>query len=394
MNKYLLIFVLFILGCGSERRQDRDHATAAAEDSTHEAGKMLYSTYCAGCHGTDLAGISATSLIKKEWTYGRTRDLMIRNVKFGISGTEMSSFEQTLSGEQIRTVVDYVREMQDAPPSREVEIPEVLETEDYQITVEQLATEGLEVPWAIEFINENKALISERKGQLRWLIDQKLDSLPIQGTPTPYIGQSTSGFMDIALDPNYQQTGWVYLAHSHSRGNYQDDQAPATTRIIRGKIQDHQWVEEETLFEAPDSLWVIDGNRWGCRLLFDEQGRLFFTVGDMGRAMDSQDPGKVTGKVFRINADGSIPADNPFREKTGALAAVYSLGSRNVQGIDMQPETGKVWASEHGPMGGDELNILKKGANYGWPVITYGRGYSGEVVSDAQALQHLRPVPG
>jgi glucose/arabinose dehydrogenase len=115
--------------------------------------------------------------------------------------------------------------------------------------------------------------------------------------------------------------------------------------------------------------------------MFDKKGYLYFSIGDMARANDSQNPGKPSGKVYRINADGSIPKDNPFVGKSGALAAIYTIGNRNVQGIAEHPVTGDIWATEHGPMGGDEVNILKKGANYGWPVITYGVDYDGSVVS-------------
>lgn len=184
MDKYLLIIVLFISACGPEERKVSEHITAVVQDSTQEEARRLYTTYCAGCHGADLAGNSASGLIKKEWVYGRTRDQMIRNVKFGITGTEMGSFGQILANEQTEAVVDYIREAQDVPPSQEVEIPAVMKTEDYQIRVEQLGKGGLEVPWAIEFMDQNKALISERKGQLRWLIDGTLDPLPIEGSPT------------------------------------------------------------------------------------------------------------------------------------------------------------------------------------------------------------------
>jgi len=150
---------------------------------------------------------------------------------------------------------------------------------------------------------------------------------------------------------------------------------------VRGKIKGHQWTDEQTLFEVPDSLKVTGGNRWGARLMFDKNGFLFFSIGDMARAKDSQNPGKPSGKVFRIHTDGSIPKDNPFVGKKGALPALFTIGNRNVQGIAQHPVTGEIWATEHGPMGGDELNILKKGANYGWPVITYGVDYDGSVVS-------------
>lgn len=160
---------------------------------------------------------------------------------------------------------------------------------------------------------------------------------------------------------------------------------------MRGKIRDHEWINERTLFEAPDSLKIPGGNRWGSRFLFDKNGYLYFTIGDMARAMDSQNPGKPTGKVFRIHADGSIPKDNPFVGKKGALQAVYTLGNRNVQGLARHPVTGDIWATEHGPMGGDELNILRKGANYGWPLVTYGVDYSGDIVSEKTEMAGMEP---
>jgi len=187
--------------------------------------------------------------------------------------------------------------------------------------------------------------------------------------------------MDIALDPAYATNGWVYIAFSHTNGNKSDKNVEGMTKIVRGRIKDHQWTDEQTLFDVPDSLKVSGGNRWGCRFMFDKRGLLYFSIGDMARANDSQNPGKPSGKVFRIHPDGSIPKDNPFVGKKGALPALFTLGNRNVQGIAQHPVTGEIWATEHGPMGGDELNILKKGANYGWPVITYGIDYSGKIVS-------------
>ena len=165
------------------------------------------------------------------------------------------------------------------------------------------------------------------------------------------------------------------------------------TKVVRGKIKDHQWIEQQTLFEVPDSLKVTGGNRWGGRLFFDKEGFLFFSIGDMARANDSQDLSKPSGKVYRIGADGTIPKDNPFVKNPKALPAIYSIGNRNVQGFAQHPVTGEIWMTEHGPMGGDELNILKKGANYGWPVITYGIDYSGEIVSnDTLKAGMLQPV--
>ncbi len=346
-----------------------------------QEGAQIYSTYCAGCHGAQLEGNSATALIKTAWTYGRGRDALYRNIKFGIPQTEMAAWHTVLKEEEINAVVDFIVASQETPPDAVRPIPSQITTQHYALKVEELITEGIHNPWSIEFVDADHALLTERSGQIRWIVEGKLDTQPIRGLPPTY-ERSTGGYMDLALDPNYADNGWVYLAFSHTNGEITDEEALAMTKIIRGKIKEHQWTEEQTLFDVPDSLKVVKGNRWGCRLLFDQEGLLYFTIGDMAQAMASQDVGKATGKVFRIHPDGSIPEDNPFVHVKGALPAIFTLGNRNVQGLSQHPVTGALWATEHGPMGGDELNILEKGANYGWPVITYGVDYSGEIVSE------------
>lgn len=197
--------------------------------------------------------------------------------------------------------------------------------------------------------------------------------------------------MDIALDPDYTQNGWVYLAYSHTEGATNDKEAPALTKVIRGKIQNNQWTDPQTLFAADATLYPVKGNRWGCRFLFDNSGYLYFTIGDMAQAMDAQDLSKATGKVYRIYPDGSIPADNPFRDDPNALPAIFTMGNRNTQGLAQHPETGAIWSTDHGPMGGDELNILTQGSNYGWPIVTYGVDYSGEIVSELTEKEGMEP---
>jgi len=355
-------------------------------------GKTIYKTYCAGCHGASLQGNTAAKLIKTDWKYGRDRGAIIRNIKFGIKSTEMIGFGKILKDDDINSIADFVIASQKVPPDAIRAIPNRLITKDYALKVEKLVTKDISTPWGIEFVDEHRALITERSGGIRWMVDGKLDPQPIKGLPKTY-AQNTGGYMDIALDPNYAKNGWAYFAFSQSIGNSADKNAKGMTKVVRGKIEDHQWTNEQTLFEVPDSLKVPGGNRWGCRLLFDKEGYLYFSIGDMARAGDSQDPGKPSGKVFRINPDGSIPKDNPFVEKKGALPAIFTIGNRNVQGISIHPVTGQIWATEHGPMGGDELNILKKGANYGWPLITYGVDYSGDIVSnDTQRVGMEQPV--
>jgi glucose/arabinose dehydrogenase len=337
----------------------------------------------------ELEGGLATTLIKSEWTYGRGAAALRRNIVFGIPGTEMVAWGEILKPTEITEVVDFILNAQNIPINAVREVPTSIVTQRYQLQIEELSTEGLEDPWSIEFVDESNALISEKKGRLRWLKNGSLDPKPIKGLPTPFLQASTAGFMDLALDPDYQDNGWVYLAYSYTNGDNDSKQAPVLTKVIRGKVEDYQWVDQQTLFEVPDSLMAVRGNRWGCRFLFDDEGFLFFTIGDMGMAMDSQDPKKATGKIFRINPDGSIPKDNPFINTPNAQPAVYTLGNRNTQGLAQHPETKEIWFTDHGPMGGDEVNILKKGANYGWPLATFGVDYDGAVVSDKSSAQGM-----
>lgn len=344
-------------------------------------GEELYKTYCAGCHGADLGGNSASPLIKTHWKYGRTSGLMTRNIAYGIPGTEMIAWNQVLDGDQIKSLVSFISRAQKVHPNRERPIPESIQTSDYTLKVEEwVATRAIRTPWAIEFISKDSALISERRGVLRWIVKGVPMEAPVENVPETQEFR-TGGYMDIAIDPNYKQNGWIYLAFSFAPENITDNMAPAMTKIVRGQISNNQWVSEQVLFEVPDDLLVVEGNRWGCRFLFDDKGYLYFSIGDMNYEEDALDPSKPVAKIYRINPDGTVPNDNPFVDTTGALAQVYSIGNRNVQGISQHPKTGDIWFTEHGPMGGDELNILQKGGNYGWPEITYGLDYDGSVVS-------------
>ncbi|XOV95008.1 MAG: PQQ-dependent sugar dehydrogenase [Bacteroidota bacterium] len=369
---------MLILLCFTTRAQD---------------GETLYKTYCAGCHGANLEGNSASTLIKTDWKYGRTSGLMTRNIKFGIPGTEMIGWGQVINDDQIKSLVSFISRAQEVHPNRERPIPETIETSDYTLKVEEwVASRSIRNPWAIEWVSMDSALISERRGVLRWIVNGTPSETPVEDVPQTQEFR-TGGYMDIAIDPNYKSNGWIYLGFSYAPENITDDSAPAMTKIVRGKIQGNKWVQQQTLFEVPDELLVTKGNRWGCRFLFDDKGYLYFSIGDMSYDEDALDPGKPVAKIYRINPDGTVPQDNPFVNVKGALPQVYSIGNRNVQGITQNPQTKDIWFTEHGPMGGDELNILQKGGNYGWPAITYGKDYDGSVVSSkTQQEGMIQPV--
>lgn len=254
------------------------------------------------------------------------------------------------------------------------------------------------MPWAIDFLDKDHALVTERPGRLRVIENGKLLAEPIQNTPK-VLNEGQGGLMDVAVDPAYDKNGWVYLAYSHALENSSDKNRPgAMTRIVRGRIKKGTWTDEQVLYEAPPETYRTTRHHYGCRIVFDKKGFLYFGIGDRGAMEHAQDMSLPNGKIHRIYTDGKVPQDNPFVDQKNALPTIYSYGIRNPQGLAVHPGTDDLWETEHGPMGGDEVNLIKAGVNYGWPVISYGRNYNGSIITElvekegmAQPLYYWRP---
>ena len=245
-----------------------------------------------------------------------------------------------------------------------------VETERHTLSLETIS-EGLNHPWGIAFLPSGDMLVTERSGTLN-IITQEGQKTPIQGTPE-VVAKSQGGLLDVNIDPNYADNGWVYISYSEpdpdgGKGN--------STAVMRGKIDRDKWTEGEVIFrQAPK---YESNAHFGSRLVFSPEGHLFITLGERySRMQDAQTLDNHHGKIVRIWPDGSIPKDNPFVGNDGALDEIWSYGHRNVQGAAIHPDTGELWTIEHGPQGGDEVNIPKAGKNYGWPTITYGEDYGG-----------------
>ena len=349
-------------------------------DVNAQDAAVLYQKNCAQCHGADLNGGNATSLVDGIWQFGAERGYVTRNIKFGIPHLGMPSYEKTLSDGDIRSIVNYIRESENNVGAQKPPTPEALETMDYDIAVETFA-DGLEIPWAIDFTDKNTALITERPGRLRIVKNGVLQKEPVRNTPE-VLHEGQGGLLDVAVDPEYTKNGWIYLAYSHVLPASGNSRPPAMTRLERGKIVNNTWTENKVIFEAPHETYRTTRHHYGCRIVFDPDGYLYFAIGERGTGEHAQDFTRPNGKVHRINKDGSVPKDNPFYAERNSIKSLYSLGNRNIQGMAIHPVTGELWATEHGPMGGDELNLIEAGKNYGWPVITYGRNYNGSIITE------------
>ena len=228
-------------------------------------------------------------------------------------------------------------------------------------------TRGLEHPWGLAFLPDGRRLVTERPGRLRLIAaDGALDPRPITGLP-PIAVHGQGGLLDVALHPRFAENGLVYLSYA-ARG-----QGGVGTEVARGRLVDHRLENVEVLFRQQPKSGT--GRHFGSRLVFDRQGYLYITLGDRGEQDRAQKMDDLAGKIVRLHDDGRIPADNPFANRPGVRPEIYSLGNRNVQGAALHPDTGELWAQEHGPQGGDEVNVIRAGRNYGWPVITYGVEY-------------------
>lgn len=347
-----------------------------------QAGEQLYQNACATCHGADLRGGHAQSLVDGIWQFGASRQDFFLNIKHGIPDFSMPSFETALTDQQISQIYDFLKNAERSAGVRKPPPPQKISTLDYEVDV-KIWAEGLSIPWSIAFLDEHTALIVERPGRLRVVKDGALQSEPVQGTPS-VLHEGQGGLLDVALDPHFNESGWLYLAYSHALPTEGSGRPLAMTRVVRGRIRDHTWSDQQVVFEAAHDAYLRTRHHYGSRIVFDRDDNLYFSIGERGMAQDAQDLSKPNGKVHRVRPDGSIPRDNPFIGQKNALPSIFTYGNRNPQGLAVDPRTGKVWESEHGPMGGDELNLLVAGRNYGWPVATYGRDYSGAKITDVR----------
>lgn len=257
---------------------------------------------------------------------------------------------------------------------------------DFEVEAEQVV-DGIRIGWGIGFLPNGDMLVTEKSGTIYHIRDGEILKEITEGIPSDLDVNGQGGFLDIQPHPNYEDNGWIYFSYASSEGEGEG----SNTKIIRAKLENNALTSVEKIYKAtPNST---RGQHYGSRIVFDNDGYLFFSVGDRGnRDVLPQDITKDGGKIYRLNDDGSIPEDNPFVGKEG-LDAVYSYGHRNPQGMDLNPETGVVWSHEHGPRGGDEVNIIEPAKNYGWPIISYGINYNGtEFAEDTARVGMEQPV--
>jgi glucose/arabinose dehydrogenase len=371
--KFAAPFLAFALSLSGQ-----DLSTFESSDLEKMKVEKLYETLCASCHGEDLSGGLGPSFLDDEWKHGSTTAAITKNIAKGNPDFGMVAFEKVLSEEKIRSLVIFLQENNARALAEGVAMPQpelgkVAQTQHHDYKIEMVIGEEakLEIPWAIAFLPDGSKLITERPGPVRLMSpDGKLST--IEGLPeVTHHGQG--GMMEVAPHPNYEENGWIYLGYAD--GFKKGKKPHAMTRYVRGRIKENKWVDEEVIWEADKKFYVPSGAHFGTRIVFKD-GDIYFPVGERSGMMKSQDVTEPTGKTYRLKDDGSTPDDNPDFGPD-ALPGIYTIGHRNPQGFALHPITGKVWSTEHGPRGGDELNIILPGLNYGWSDTSYGMNYNG-----------------
>lgn len=241
----------------------------------------------------------------------------------------------------------------------------------------QVLYDGLSNPWGMVWLNDGRMLVTERSGEILVFKNDKFTGQKLSGVPAVF-AKGQGGLMDIKLHPDYKTNGWIYITFSKPVGDL------ASTAVVRFKLKGNQIVDKEDIFEAKPALGA--DFHFGSRVVFDKDKYLFVSVGERGTQPKVQELDNDHGKVHRIFADGKIPTDNPFVGQAGAHASIWTYGHRNPQGMVYDAVNNRIWEDEHGPKGGDELNLIEKGKNYGWPKTSYGINYDGTILTPDKQL--------
>lgn len=239
----------------------------------------------------------------------------------------------------------------------------------------QTYIDGFDIPWGMAFMPDKRMLVTDRIGDIWIVAKDGTNKVKVIGEVPSVRSKGQGGMLDVEVHPNFINNSFIYLTYSDISDN------KFHTSLIRAKLVNNQLVDSEVIFRPKEQSFTKKTHHYGSRIVFDDDGFIYFSIGDRGDRDLAQNLDMPNGKMYRIYDDGTIPIDNPFYYTKGAIKSIWSYGHRNAQGMAIHPLTRQIWEAEHGPRGGDEVNIILKGHNYGWPVITYGKNYSGTIIS-------------
>ncbi|MGE0000607.1 MAG: PQQ-dependent sugar dehydrogenase [Fimbriimonadaceae bacterium] len=345
---------------------------------------QLYAEHCANCHGqAGEGGGGGTRSILSEEKFDQSHDKALFDaIKNGVPESAMHAYKDSLTDEQIWGLVVRLREFQGRALRAKNGSPKpengVYRSKRHNFRIETVVEEGkgLRTPWGIDWLPDGRMVVANRPGQI--LLIEGSTVTGVSGIPKS-LESGQGGMMEVAVHPNYRENGWIYLAFTDPAAEGRG----SMTKIVRGRLTIEAgvptWADEQVVFEVGQEFYTRANYHYGTRIVFDGKGHIYFVVGERGTNELAQELTNPFGKTYRIKDDGTIPSDNPFVEKAPAdkpyLKGIWSVGHRNPQGLAMNTK-GELWDTEHGPRGGDEVNRIEKGANYGWPLVAWSINYN------------------
>ncbi|WP_442794635.1 PQQ-dependent sugar dehydrogenase [Pelobium manganitolerans] len=339
-----------------------------------------YQEYCAGCHGAQM-----NAFADRKWKYGNSAEDLFKSIKFGNKDDGMPAFAQTFSDAEIKALADYILKgiaNVDRYNFNQKPKSDLFETENGKIKLEKVFGDAKNI-WGMAFLPGGEILATDKSGVL-YLVTEDGKSKKINGVPAVRFG-GQGGLMDVLLHPDFAKNKTIYLSYSKPHASNNNLQ---TTAIFKAAFNGDALQSGKDIFVAQP--YTSTRHHYGSRMVFGKDGMLYFSVGERGNERENpQSLENGLGKIHRIGADGEIPQDNPFYNRKNADQSIYSYGHRNPQGLALNPFTQQLWEHEHGPRGGDEINIIKKGANYGWPVVSYGINYNGKIITTLTAKEGI-----
>ncbi|MBL7825291.1 MAG: PQQ-dependent sugar dehydrogenase [Saprospiraceae bacterium] len=372
----LLAFLLAF--CNHEKKSTT--AVVAANPNAHPD----WTKFCASCHGPD-----AETFNRREWKYGTSRLDIGRAIRDGYPDSGMPAFGPALGEAKVLELADYIVKTREQQRDKGAVIdgpkPQTFKSEGKTYRLDTIAA-GLDSPWGMAFLPTGDLIFTEKTGSI-WRIDPAGKKTQINGAPKVMSG-GQGGLLDIELHPSFAQNQIIYFTYSKLKEG--EGATQSATAVLRARLEGNNLVDARDIFVAEP--YVGTQHHFGSRMEFGRDGYLYVTVGERGRQDEfPQVLDKAHGKVHRITENGDIPADNPFYNKPGALRSIWSYGHRNPQGLAFDPASGILWEHEHGPRGGDELNRIQPGKNYGWPVVSYGTHYDGRAFTDKTTMDGIEP---
>ncbi len=373
----LLSLLFMLIGCSKDSqdlvpvKEQPDSGNSGTEIIDKEKVAVNYRNHCGGCHGQNFA-----SFVERQWKYGSSLKDLQNSIKVGYKNNGMPAYGATFNEQEVKDLANYIlseikgktKEMLEADNPN---LSGLIKSDDVSFRLETITDNIPGTPWGIEQLPNGEILVTELGGKL-FLIKNNKELVEIAGVPNVVSG-GQGGLLDVLIHPNFKDNSFVYLSYVTTNPNNASEQ---TTAVARGKLSGTKLVQVEKIFTALP--YLSTSHHFGSRLLFDRKGYLYVSVGERGHRDDyPQKLDNHLGKIHRIQDDGKIPNDNPFYNNQGAISSIFTYGTRNPQGLTLHPITGAIWEGEHGPQGGDEINILEAGNNYGWPVISYGTNYDG-----------------